>query len=1115
MKSRLYVWTKGFLAFALLLTVAVGAAWAQDRRVSGKVTGPDGPVPGVNVTLKGTTIGATTNASGDYNIVLRGENPTLVISAIGYKTQEITVGNQTTVNATLEEDALALGEVVVTGYTTDNRRETTGAVSTVKAQDLRVTPTGNVEQQLQGRVPGLTVVTNGQPGTTSQVRVRGFGAFGGNTPLIVVDGVPVGNSDFLAPDDIETTTVLKDAAASSIYGARAANGVIVYTTKKGSRSARRLTVSYDGQYGVTNPGRGPETLAPTEFAEWTWQQFRNTALNSPTVEGATPRYEHPQFGKGSTPVIPDYINVGGAAGVVGTVDLNAERAKYNVNPALGPIYQVVRANKAGTDWYGAITRVAPVQRHGLGFQGGTEASRYYFGFSLQDQKGILLNNSFKRYTFRANSEFDLTKRLRIGENIQLTYRSVLGQGGEDGGAGVSDDENDFNLAYRMPSIIPIYDEFGGYAGTAAKGFNNPRNPVAGRDGQVNNRDFNGNIFGNIYAEFDLIPGLTLRTSLGGQYNNFYGRGYSRLQYENSENNSAFGFNEYAGYSFAWTVTNTAQYKRQFGQHRIDVLLGQEALNTGLGRFLNGNGQNPNPISTDPNYLTLTNITDGARQVNSGLFNGVNFYSLFGRVNYIFNDKYILTGLVRRDGSSRFGPNNRYGVFPAASAAWRVSAEEFMRDLPFITDLKIRGGYGIMGNSNNIASDNQFSLYAPNLGNAAYPISGSQSSVATGYYRTRIGNPDGKWETSVTSNFGFDGTFFNGKLDVVFDLWRKDTRDLIFRLAVPDVVGTYATAPDVNLASMRNQGIDILVTNRGQIGGSKVGYEITATGSFLKNEITGLDPNGPDYITYINPGFRGINPIRNQIGRPISSFFGYQVLGLFQTQAEIDAAPQQDGVFRTQDVAALPAADRANARPYGVGRFRYADVSGPDGVPDGKITADDRTWLGSPVPKFTGGLNFRFTFAGFDIETYLYTSLGNKIWNQSKWFTDFYPSFAGAAISARVRNSWTPDNRDTDIPIFEAASNASTNAQANSYYVEDGSYLRMQNLQLGYNIPASTVSRLGLQRVRLFASVNNLFTLTKYQGLDPGVGGNVDTNFGIDVGNYPVTRSFLFGLSLGF
>ncbi|MFD2569728.1 SusC/RagA family TonB-linked outer membrane protein [Spirosoma soli] len=1111
MKALFYKLLHGILLCTALLLWGHNAS-AQDRRITGKITGVDGAVPGANVVLKGTQTGTSTDAEGNFAINVRGNNPVLVVSAIGFKTQEINVGNKTQINATLEDDATALQEVVVTGYTTDTKRETTGAVSTVKARALQVVPSGNVEQQLQGRVAGLTVISNGQPGTTSQVRVRGFGAFGGNGPLNVVDGVPVASTDFLAPDDIETTTVLKDAASASIYGARAANGVIVYTTKKGSRTARKLSISYDGQVGITDPGTGQEMLNPTEFAQWTWNAFRNTGLQA----GKDPVYNHPQFGTGSSPVIPDYLiatrpGADGkpttSYGVVGNIDLDYARRNYNNNPAAGSVFQTVRANKEGTDWYKAITRTAMLQRHALGFSGGTASSRYYIGLSGQTQQGILLANDFKRYTFRANTEFDISKRIRIGENLQFTYRSVRGQGGASGGQGVAADENDILQAFRMPSIIPVYDEFGGYAGTAAKGFNNPRNPVASRQGQDNNKAFNANGFGNLYAEYDPIDNLTLRSSLGGQFDSFYGVGYGRLQYENSENNSATSYNENSAYSFSWVLTNTANYKRRFGIHNVDVLVGQESLNTGVSRNMNGNGQNP--FSFDPNYITLNTVSATGRTVGSGYGLGVNFYSLFGRVNYSYNDKYIFTGLIRRDGSSRFGANNRYGVFPAASAAWRISSENFMKNLPWVTDLKIRGGYGIMGNSNNVDPNNQFSLYAANLGNSAYDINGSNSSTVDGYYRSRIGNPDAKWETSETINVGLDGTFFNGKLDVILDVWQKNTRDLLFAVPIPDVIGTYASAPSVNVGKMLNQGIDLQIITRGKIG-SDVGYEANVTGSFLKNEITYLAP-GLTYLTTVNPGFRGINPIRNQLNYSISAFYGYKVLGLWQSQEEVNAA----------NSTALAAAKAASTNPASVtaatfqdgaaqGRFRYADING-----DGKITADDRTYLGSPVPKFTGGFTLKFTYKGFDIETYAYTSIGNKIFNVSKWFTDFYPSFAGAAISARVKESWTPQNTGATVPIFESASNFSTNTQSNSYYVEDGSYFRLQNLSIGYNLPTALLSRLKMQRVRVFVSTNNLFTITKYQGLDPSVGGNADTNFGIDVGNYPITRQFTGGLSIGF
>jgi TonB-linked SusC/RagA family outer membrane protein len=1082
----------GIIAVYLLMLVSV-PLYAQVR-VSGTIIDDTGQaVPGVSVLEKGTANGTTSDNDGKYTINVGSANSTLVFSFIGYKAKEVAVNNQSTIDVSMDPDVTALDEVIVTGYSVDKRRELTGSVSTVKSKDLTFAPTGNVEQMLQGRVPGVTVITNGQPGTTSQIRIRGFGGFGGNQPLYVVDGVPTQDVSFLNPDDIETTTVLKDAASASIYGARAASGVIVYTTKRGKKG-QKLNVTYDNMFGFTSPGKGQDMLKPQEFADWTWQAIRNTEDANAAAAGTAPDYttalakfNHPQFGGGLTPVMPTYLKVGSQAGAaIGStpIDLAAEKLKYNVDPRNGSTYSVIKANLAGTDWYDEITRNAPIIRQTLGFSGGGEASRFYIGLSQQDQQGILLNNNFKRYAFRANSEFDVLKNLRIGENIQMTYRSVVGQGGGNGGAGVAADENDILSAFRMPSIIPVHDEFGGYAGTIAAGFNNPRNPVASREGQANDKQFATSAYGNLYAELDVVPGLTLRTSFGGNYQSYAGRSYSRWQYENSENNSAFGFNQNNGYSAAWTFTNTAAYKKTFGDHNLEVLVGQEALNTGAGWNQTQGGFNP--FLWDPNYINISNVSSVT--ANGSQFKGSNFSSLFGNVKYAFKEKYILGFVVRRDGSSRFAKANRYGVFPAVSAAWRVSSESFMQGMTWISDLKIRGGYGSMGNSNNVDQNNQFSLYGGSLGASSYDIGGTNSSAQLGFYRSRIGNDASKWETSITKNIGIDGNFFDGKLDVIIDVWQKDTKDLLYSLPITVSAGPNASVPSVNVAKMVNKGIDIYLGTKGNLT-NDITFEANITGSFLKNSITEIAA-GQTYMTTVNPGFRGINPIRNQLNQSISAFFGYKVQGLFKNAEEVAGAATQAG-----------------AAP---GRFRYVDINN-----DGKIDASDRTYLGSPVPKFTGGFNFTLRYKNFDLNGYLYSSLGNKIFNVSKWFTDFYPSFQGAAISARVKESWSPTNTGASIPVFESASNFSTNTQSNSFYVESGSYLRLQNISLGYTLPSSLLDRIKMTRLRVYVSTNNLFTITGYSGLDPAVGGAADTNFGIDVGNYPMTRSYTAGLNIGF
>ncbi|MEL6987646.1 MAG: SusC/RagA family TonB-linked outer membrane protein, partial [Bacteroidota bacterium] len=722
------------------------ATFAQ-QKVSGKVIDNDGiGIIGVNVLVEGAATGTVTDIDGSYEI-MANPNDVIIFSFIGYKEQRVTVGTSSVIDLTMSEDNEILDEVVVTGYTVDRRRSTPGSVSTVKAEDLTVQPSGNVEQQLQGKVSGVTVITNGQPGTTSQVRVRGYGALGGNAPLYIIDGVPSTTTDFLNPDDIESVTVLKDATSASIYGARAAGGVIVYTTKKGKKERRPLTVTYNGVIGVTDPGQSPGILNPQDHADWTWRAISNAARQA----GEDPAYSHEQFGSGQTPVLPDYLLVGGDRAVSGNVNLNDHVDAYNVDPDAGPVYQVVRAaTGAGTDWYDEITRPAALHRHSLGFSGGSETSRFYVGLGMQEQQGILLHQDFSRYSLRINSEFDLLPSLRIGQNMQAYYRSA-DIFGSDGGSGSSDDENIILSASRMASIIPVYDEFGGYAGTSVGGFNNPRNPVATLDGQQNNRNFQTAIFGNIYAELEPIENLVLRTSFGGNYGSSHGWNYTRRQYENSENNSSFGFGQFSNFGRDWVWTNTANYKLEFGESNVDIIVGQEALNVGAGRGSNASGINPFSQSVD--FVGISTVSDPV--VNGGHGDGVNFSSYFARVNFDINDKYIVSFVVRRDGSSRFGSENRFGTFPAVSAAWRISSESFMAGNTIFEDLKLRAGYGIMGNSNNVDPNNQFSLFGTSLGASSYDIGGTNSGASQGFYRTRIGNPFAKWERAITSNIGLD------------------------------------------------------------------------------------------------------------------------------------------------------------------------------------------------------------------------------------------------------------------------------------------------------------------------------------------------------------------------
>lgn len=1076
--------------FCLCLFFVQTTAFAQDRTVTGTITTEEGSgLPGATIVVKGTSIGAVTDASGNFSINVPGSDAVLIISSIGYVTQEIAVGSQTVISITLNTDIEALGEVIVTGYTIDERREATGAVSTVDKAALTAVPSGDVEQQLQGRVPGVVVITNGQPGTTSKIRIRGFGSFLNNQPLYVVDGVPTFSTNFLNPDDIVNTTVLKDATTTSIYGARAANGVVVYTTRQGKKEARKLTVTYDGLVGFTTPGEGFQQLNPQGQADWTWRAIQNAGQTIGSNEGD---FSHPQYGSDPNgPVLPDFLLVGSQAGVFGSVDLADEATRYNVtefdNPNR-PIYQVIRANQEGTDWYDAISQTGVITRHTLGLSGGGVGNRFYVGFSAQEQEGTVILQNFRRYALRLNAEFDLGKKFSVGVNMQGTYRELRNIVGGGGGSGSSDDENEVNLAYRMSPIIPVFDEFGGYAGTTAPGFNNPRNPVAQIEGRQNDRFFAPSLFGNMFFTFTPVEGLTLRTSAGINYIQQRGWNYTRRQYENSENNTSFGFGEFSNYNLGWTWTNTANYKKDFGQHGIDILAGFEMLDEGSGRGLGGSGINP--FSQDVNFVTLSTVNNPL--ANGFIARGATFAGVFGRINYTFADKYLLSFVVRRDGSSRFAEVNRTGTFPAISAGYRIS-EDLFQNVTWVNDLKIRGGYGVVGNANAVANDNQFTLFGTSLANSFYDIAGTNSSAQEGFFRTRIGNAQAKWESAATANIGLDGSFFGDRLTVQVDFWQRNTEDLLFQLPVTLQTGNFAQAPFVNIAEMRNRGVDIQLIGRGEI--NAFSWEVTVNLGLLDNEIVSFAPGIEEAPGVANPNFRGINPILNQVGRPLSSFFGYEVEGLFRDQADVDAHATQEGA--------------------GPGRFKFRDLDG-----DGEITPDDRTYLGDPIPNVTSGFTIKLGYetpelGKFSLETYMYLQTGNEIFNVSKLFTDFYPLFPGAAISQRVTDSWTPDNLGAEIPIFENVANFSTIGQANSFYVENGSYFRMQNITLAYEMPQAILDKLGMTRIRIFAAANNLFTISGYDGLDPAVGGDADTAFGIDRGNFPIRKSYTFGVNLAF
>ncbi|WP_082111713.1 SusC/RagA family TonB-linked outer membrane protein [Spirosoma radiotolerans] len=1049
--------------------------------ITGQVFDDTGaPLPGATIVLKGSSsVGTTTNGEGRFTLnVPENSAPVLIISSIGYATQEVAVNNRTTLEIRLLVDAKSLGEVVVIGYGTQKKADLTGSVAVIDVKELNQQPTAQITDQLQGRASGVTVQTSGQPGQAPQVRIRGINTFGNNTPLYVVDGVPTTTINDLNPNDIASMQVLKDAGAASIYGARAANGVIILTTKRGSKN-EKVKVSYDAYYGTQRVKQGNvwNTLSPQEMANLKWVALKNTNPGEPINDA--------QYGSGATPVLPNYIAPAGAQ----TVD----EALYTVDPNysdpddVNNFYRIVKANKEGTDWYHAIFKPAPITSHNISVTGGSDRGNYLFSLNYFNQQGTLIDTYLKRYTIRSNSQYNVNSHIRLGENLAYSVT-------DNPQVSINDPGGTIGMAYRAQPIIPVYDIRGNYAGGYGPGLGDAFNPVAMQARTLNNRGLSNRLFGNVFAEVDFLKHVTARTSFGGEIASSSYHSFSYPQYENSENSKTNSYSENATSSNNWTWTNTLTYRNTVkNAHNITVVVGTEAYKN---RYREVGGTTLGFFSFDPNYVNLS--TGSGTKNNYSDMNQDALFSYLGRLDYNFKERYLLGVTLRRDGSSRF-LNYQYGWFPAVSAGWRVSEESFMKGISWIDDLKIRGGYGIMGNQLNVDPANAFTTYASSRVSSYYPITGSNSTITEGFERSRIGNPDAKWEKNINTNIGIDASLVKGKLQLTVDYYRKDIRDLLYN---PERTGTsgQGQVPFINIAHMKNEGVDLSATTDIDVT-RDLKLNATLTFTTYNNRILNISNNTP-YFDEQSLNFNGSYVIRNAVGQPLSQFFGYQVAGFWNSQEEINTANAQ-----VQQTAGDPNA--VYQTDVAVGRFRYADTNG-----DGRITDDDRTFLGNPNPKFSYGLNLGATYKGFDFSMFLYGVSGNKIWNNLKWWHDFSSSFYSAKSHTALYDSWTPDHHDAKAPIQETVGSFSTASVPNSYFVENGGYLRARNVQLGYTLPANTLQKLGVGRLRVYVQAANLFTITKYSGLDPELTGNT-TSFGIDTGAYPNQRQYLFGINLSF
>lgn len=1069
--------------FSWLLCIRV---YAQDRKITGRITdgNDNSAVPGANVVVKGTQTGVVTDANGQFSLNVASGRNVLTVSAIGYVSQDVSIGNRSSVDITLAPDIKTLSEVVVTGYGAQAKRDITGAVATVDTKQLLSVPSTNVGQALQGRVAGVQVGNENAPGGGVMVRIRGFGTINDNSPLYVVDGVPTkGNLNTLNLNDVESMQILKDASAASIYGSRAGNGVVIITTKKGKAGKPKFT--YDTYYGTQRHGKLLDMLNTQEYAQLTWESRINSG-----VVGANGNPVHSQFGNGPTPVIPDFVLPSGASASDPRVALNPDGTYKNYNNDINSpnFLLITKANKVGTNWLEEIFQTAPIQNHQLGVSGGSENGRYAMSLNYFNQDGIMKYTGYKRYSLRANTEFNVNKRVRVGQNFQVAYGERIAQAN-----GNNAESNPISFAYRIQPIIPVYDVAGNFAGTRGGDLDNANNPVALLYRNKDNVQKEIRLFGNAFAEVDILPNLTARTSFGIDYNLYNYRNYIIRDIESAEARGSNQLTTNNNYEWTWTWYNTLTYNLSLGdRHRFNVIAGTESIKNYFETF-DATRTNFAVDDIENRYLSAgTGV-----QTNNGGASNWRLASEFAKVNYALDDKYLIDLTVRRDRSSRFAPEYRSAVFPAASVGWRVSKENFFKPLTLVDDLKFRAGLGQTGNQ-EIGNYNSFTQFSTNPATSFYDINGTRTSAVPGYELTQFGNAKAKWETTTSLNIGFDASLLKNRLTVNFDWYTRTTSDMLFPVSAPLTQGV-ATNPFQNIGEMRNRGIDLMINYGDKIGSSGLTYNIGANFSTYRNTVT--KTNGDPSTQYFGINDERIqNFVVTQQNYPIASFFGYTIDGIFQTNEEAKAYLPQFGTTT------------ANNPENVAGRFRFRDVNG-----DGVINSGDLSIIGNPHPKFTYGLNINLNYKNFGLTLFGQGVQGNQIFNYVKYWTDF-PTFAGNRSTRMLYQSWRPGKTDAILPQLRASDQISI--LPSTYYLESGSYFRMKNIQLTYQLPQTLLNKLKMGATSVYVQGQNLFTVTNYSGMDPEINlrnytaGN-DRQIGVDGGSYPVAKTILVGLNLSF
>ena len=1013
---------------------------AKRVNVSGVIKDATGEtVIGASVMVKGTKTGTVTDFDGRFHVECT-PGATLVISYIGYQTQEVKAADG--MNVVLQEAANDLNEVVVTGYTTQRKADLTGAISVVSVDDIAKQNENNPIKALQGRVPGMNISADGSPSGTATVRIRGIGTLNNNDPLYIVDGIPTkAGMHELNGNDIESIQVLKDAASASIYGSRAANGVIIITTKKGKEG--KIKVDFDGSIAVSAYAHKMKVLNAKEYGQVMWQAYVNDGMD-PNTNGLGYRYDWGYNAQG-TPVLN-----------------GVSMKKYLDDAGTTPA--------ADTDWFDETTRTGVIQQYNVSVSNGSDKGSSFFSLGYYKNLGIIKTSDFNRFSARMNTEYKLLKNkmLTVGEHFTLNRTSEVQAPG-----GFLQNVLQFN-----PSL-PIYTEDGNYAGPVG-GYPDRYNPVAVLERNKDNRYTYWRMFGDAYLNLNPFKDFNIRTTFGLDYSQKQQRFFTYPVTEGNVANNKNGVEAKQEHWTKWMWNAVATYNMQLGKNRIDLMAGME-LNRQDDIYFSGYKEGFSILN--PDYMWPDAGTTNPQAYGGG--SGYSLVSFFGKANYNYADKYMASFTIRRDGSSRFGKNNRYATFPSVSAGWRINQESFLKKASWIDDLKIRASWGQTGNQeiDNLA---RYTLYVSNYGvnenggqsyGTSYDIAGTNggSTLASGFKRNQIGNDNIKWETTTQTDLGFDFAFFRNTLYGNFDWYFKKTKDILVNMPGIAVMGE-GSSQWINAGEMENRGFEFNIGYRNQTHfGLK--YDVTANISSYRNKITALP------TTVAANGTFGGNGVKSVIGHPMGAQVGYVADGIFKSQEEIDNHATQEGA--------------------GLGRIRWKDLTG-----DGKITEADQTWIYNPVPDFTYGFNIYLEYKNFDFTAFFQGVQGVDIISDLKKETDIWAGLNIGFLNKgkRLLDAWSATNPDSNVPALSLSDN-NNEKRVSSYWVENGSYLKLRTIQFGYNFPRTITSKLAMQRLRMYVSAQNLFTIksSSFTGVDPE-----NPNYG-----YPIPLNITFGLNVTF